>query len=176
MAKWKAWLLIAVMVFLTGLLLWCGMKFELRCDRVAVDRVDAAVKRRFLGLLTLSTESIPDVIKASRVGEDKLTGGAVSKHRRSVTEKLVLTSRDGTKWNSTLRTPSFGTRTNIMAQQVNEFIKDPSGSSLTTWWMPWLVNVCAIPFVLLSVFMVGEPLLRALGFFKPTPHPDQENS
>jgi hypothetical protein len=167
MPKWKAWLILAPFVCLTGTLLWLGLAIVVRCDRVVAGRVDVTVERRFLGLLTLSTESVPDVVRANiRVVWARTSGGG--KLGRGSTVRLEITPRFGPVCLRTRFGPSVGTQPDVIAGQIEQFIKEPSGSSLTTWWMPWLVNVGALPFALILGAIFGELLLRALGFFKPT--------
>ncbi len=165
MARWKALLLIGTIGALGGLLLWFGLVIVVRCERIDDERVDATVQRCFLGVLPLSTETVPDVTKAGiHVERTRGTGGGYQK--RGSTVALELTPRHGPVCRRTQFGPSFGARPAVMAGQIEQFIQEPFAPSLTAWWMPWLVNVCAVPFVLLSWAPVIEILLRALGFFK----------
>jgi hypothetical protein len=166
LSKWKAWSIIALFLCLTGVLLWMGLAIVVRCDRVREGRVDVTVERRFLGLLTLSTESVPDVIKADiEVVSGRTSGGG--RQTRGSTVKLELTPRNGPVCLRNRFGPSFGTQPDDMARQIEQFIKESSAPSLTTWWMPWLVNVGALPFVLVLGAILGAMLLRALEFLKP---------
>ena len=170
--KWLAFVMIAVLFFLTGFLLYCGSQVVVRCDRLAEDRVDVATERRFLGLLPLRTEHVGDVVKAARVAKSKLSGAAGGKHRRSSTDKLVLTTRGGAEWHSPLYTPAFGDGPREMAPRINAFIHESSAPSLELSWFPWVVNLAALVFVLVSLLMLlalGEGLARKLGFIKPEP-------
>ena len=147
------------------MLLWFGSAIVVRCDRGPEGRVDATVERRFLGLLTLQTEVVPDVVEARSLG--KWERG--SDGRSEYTERLVLVPREGPEWQSSLYTPSIGTRPKAMAPQIQKFILRSFHSTLTWWWMPWIVNLFAVPFVLVSILFVlsiGEIALRVLGFFK----------
>jgi hypothetical protein len=166
MAKWKAWLLIGVMTCLTGFLLWLGLVIVVRSDRVQEDRVDVTVERRFLGLFPLSTETVRDVVKANVyvVSGRTSSGGRQS---RGSTVALELTSRDGSVSRRTRFGPAFGTQPNDIAQQIQQLIDDRARPAFTSWWMPWVVNIGAIPFVLLVGAFYGELLLGALGFIKP---------
>jgi hypothetical protein len=166
MRKWTAWLVIGVMVFVTGLLLWFGLAIVVRCDRVQAGRVDVTIERRFLGLLTVSSETVPDVVEA---GTYVIQGSGTGRQRTGSTAALELTSRSGAVSRRTRFGPAFGTRPDLMAEQIMQFVNDPSKSSLTTWWMPWLVNIGALPFVLVVGALVGAMALRALELLKPAP-------
>jgi hypothetical protein len=55
-----------------------------------------------------------------------------------------------------------------MSQQIAEFIQRPQPSALlTAWWMPWLVNLASLPFVLIFGAIMGEVILRKVGMLKP---------
>ena len=82
---------------------------------------------------------------------------------------LELTPRQGEPVRRGQFGPAVGTRPSDTADQITQFLKEPARLSLTTWWMPWLVNIGAIPFVLIIGGILGENLLRALGFFKSEP-------
>lgn len=172
MPKWKAWLLIGALLSLTGLLLWFGLAIVVRCDRAPEGRVDVTVERRFLGLLALSTETVPDVVKADVYIVWTRSGGG-GKQRHGSTVALELTPRHGPVCRRSRIGPSFGTDPYDMVEQIERFLNEPSERSLTSWWMPWLVNVAAVPFVLIVGGILGEVLLRALGFLKPVPLPTQ---
>ena len=161
MPKWKAWLVIGVMLFVSGLLLWFGLAIVVRCDRVQEGRVDVTLDRRFLGFLTLSRERVPDVVKA---GVYVLQGTGSGRQRSGPTAALELTSRDGTVTRRTRFGPAFGTQPSAMAEQIGQLLDDRSRPSLTTWWMPWLVNIGAVPFVLILGPFLVEMLLQALKF------------
>lgn len=128
-------------------------------------RVDVTLERRFLGWLAVSTETVPDVVKADIVVVR--AGPSASASRVGSTVKLRLTTGAGQVHLRTRFGPAFGTQPRDMAAQIEQFLEQPSKPSLATWWMPWVVNVGAIPFVLALGAIVGEVLLRALGFFKP---------
>ena len=65
----------------------------------------------------------------------------------------------GSDWPSCLRK---------MAPLIAEFIQKPERSSpLSAWWMPWLVNLGSLPFVLIFGGIVGEVALRKLGVLEP---------
>jgi hypothetical protein len=162
---WKAWFLVSVIGALGGLLLWMGLAIAVRAER-AGDRVDVTVQRRFLGLLPLSTETVRDVVNADIyiVWNRSGTGG---KQGRGATVALELTRRDGGFVRRTRFGPSFGTQPSEMAGQIAAFIRTPaSASPLTAWWMPWLVNLGSLPFVLIFGGIVGEVTLRTLGALK----------
>ena len=168
MRGWKAWLIIAAIGFLGGLLLWFGLAIVVHVER-AVDRVDVTVQRRFLGVLPLSTETVRDVVNADVyvVWNRSGTGG---KQSRGSTMALELTRRDGGIVRRTRFGPSFGTQPSDMAPLIAEFIQKPErASSFTAWWMPWLVNLGSLPFVLIFGGIVGEVALRKLGVLKPVP-------
>lgn len=166
MPKWKAWSLITFFVALTGAMLWMGMAIVVRCERLHEEQVDVTLERRFLGLITVSREVIPDVTKA-RVVVVWNRGSGGGKVRRGSIYKLEITPRDGAPRLRTRFGPAFGTHPVDAAEQIEQFIKEPAGKSLTTWWMPSVVNIGAMPFVLIFGALFGELLLRAFGFFKP---------
>jgi hypothetical protein len=130
------------------------------------EQVNVTLERRFLGLITFSREVIPDVTKA-RVVAVWNRGSGGGKVRRGSIYKLEITPRDGPPRLRTRFGPAFGTHPIDAAEQIEQFIKEPTGKSLTTWWMPSVVNFGAVPFVLIFGALFGELLLRALGFFKP---------
>jgi hypothetical protein len=157
----KAWLAIAAIGFLGGLLLWLGLAIVVRVERTG-ERVDVTVQRRFVGLVPLSTETVHDVVKADvyLVWNRSGTGG---RQRRSSTVALELTRRDGGLVRRTRFGPSFGTQPSEMAAQIAEFIQNPQRPSpLTAWWMPWLVNLASLPFVSIFAAIAGEVALRKL--------------
>ncbi len=168
MPKWKAWLLIGVMLSLTGLLLWYGLVIDVRCDRVQEGRVDVTVGRRFCGFINLSSTTVQDVVQADvyYVWARSSGGGRQS---RGFTEALELRPRIGPVLRRNRFGPSFGTHPEAMATRINHFISESSEPSVSMWWMPWLFNVGAIPFVLILGGILGEVLLRALGFFRTAP-------
>ena len=166
MPKWLARTILSFFLVLTGAMLWMGMAIVVRCDRVREDRVDVMVERRFLGLIPLSREFVADVTSAGIVASSRK---ARSKGGRGGTVKLSLTPRQGPVVLRNRFGPSFGTQPSEMAAQIKQFIESPSGTSFTTWWMPWIVNICAVPFVLIAGAIVGEVLLRKLGLIKPDP-------
>jgi hypothetical protein len=172
MPKWLALTMLSFFLALAGAMVWMGMAIVVRCDRVHEDRVDVTVERRILGLIPLSREVVPDVTDAGIVVSSRK---ARSKGGRGATVKLSLTPRQGDVVVRNRFGPSFGTQPSEMAAQIDQFIKAPSRTSLTTWWMPWLVNVFAVPFGLLPGAALGEVLLRKLGFIKPEPNPGRAN-
>jgi hypothetical protein len=166
MRGWKAWLIIAVIGFLGGLLLWFGLAIVVRAER-ASDRVDVTIQRRFLGFLPLSTETVRDVVNAD-VYIVWNRGGTGGRQSRGSTMALELTRRDGGVVRRTRFGPSFGTQPSDMAPLIAGFIKNSERPSpLTAWWMPWLVNLASLPFVLIAGGIVGEVALRKLGVLKP---------
>jgi hypothetical protein len=165
MPKWKALLVLGAIGAIGGLLLWFGLVIVVRADRVHHDRVDVTLERRFLGLVTLSSETVPDVIEAGI----EVVSSRGSSGRYSSTVALELTPREGPPVRRGQFGPAVGTKPYDASQQITQFLKEPSRPSFTTWWMPWLVNVGSLPFVLIIVGVLGENLLRALGFFKAGP-------
>jgi hypothetical protein len=163
---WKAWLAITVIGSLTGLLLWWGLAIVVQCNRVNDSRVDVTVQRRFVGLIPFSTETVPDVVKADVYNVWARTSGD-GKQRRGSTAALELTSRQGQVVRRTRFGPSFGTEPSEMADQIQLVLNDRSRASVTGWWMPWLVNIAALLFVLVVGSILGEVVLRALGVLKP---------
>jgi hypothetical protein len=157
MAKWKAWLIIGVLACIGGLLVWFGLVIVVRADRVEAGRVDVTVDRRLLGVLPLSREVLADVVRADVYVVRGRTAG-----RRGSASALELTSRGGVILRRTRFGPSVGADPFDAAEAITQFMKDPSRASMTSWWMPWLVNVAAIPFVLIVAGVVGEVLIRRL--------------
>jgi hypothetical protein len=171
--KFMAWLILALLACLGSVLLWFGLAVVVRCDRVHEDRVDVTVERRFLGWLTITRETIQDVIGAAAVS---VTSRRSSGYGSSSNIALALTPRHGTEWRLGPGTPSIGTHPKNMAPRIEQFIKEPSGRSLILWRMPWLINLAAVLFLLFPVMTAGEVLLRALGVFKPEADPSREHS
>jgi hypothetical protein len=169
MAKWKAWLVIGVMTCVTGFLVWLGLVIVVRSDRVQDDRVDVTVERRLLGLVPLSTETVRDVVNADIYVVSGRSGSGP--RSRTGTVALQLTSRDGSVSRRTRFGPAFGTQPNVIADEIQQLITDRARPSFTSWWMPWVVNLGAVPFVLVVGAIWGSVLLRALGFLKPEPEP-----
>ena len=162
---WKAWLLVSIIGALGGLLLWMGLAIVVRAERVG-DRVDVTVQRRFLGELPLSTENVHDLVSAD-VYIVWNRGGSGGKQSRGSTVALELTKRDGGIIRRTRFGPSFGTQPSEMAPLIAEFIQTAERPSpLTAWWMPWLVNLAALPFVLIFGGITGEVALRKIGVLK----------
>ena len=168
MSKWKAWLLIGVMTCVTGVLLWLGLAIVVRSERVQEGRVDVTVQRRLLGFLPISTTTVRDVVNADVY---VLSRGSSDRPGSRGTMALQLTARDGSVWRWTRFGPAFGTQPNDVAAEIERLIHTPDKQPLTTWWMPWLVNIGAVPFVLVVGGIWGSVLLRALGFLKPEPGP-----
>ena len=166
MSKWKAWLLIGVMTCVTGVLLWLGLAIVVRSERVQEGRVDVTVQRRFLGFLTVSTTTVRDVVNADVY---VLSGRGGSRPGSRGTMALQLTARDGAVWRRTRFGPAFGTQPNDVAAEIERLIHDPDKQAFTAWWMPWVVNIGAVPFVFIVGGIWGSVLLRALGFLKPDP-------
>ena len=161
MTRWKAWLAIGVLASLAALLLWLGLAIVVRVERVEANRVDVTVDRRLLGVFTLSREMLADVVSADiHVVWARTSGGGAQ--RRGSTVALQLTSRNAGVIRRTRFGPSVGTGPYEMADEVSQFLKNPSSASMASWWMPWLVNVAALPFVLIVGAIVGEVLLRRL--------------
>jgi hypothetical protein len=165
MPKWKACSLIAVFLLVAGSLLWMGLAIVVRCERVREDRVDVTIERRFLGVLPLSKQSIPDVTDADVAFVFARTEGG-EKQRRGFIVKLALTPREQAVCVRSRFGPAFGAQPQEMVAQIDRFISERTENSLTTWWMPWLVNLFAIPFILLTGATLGETFLRTLGFLK----------
>jgi hypothetical protein len=171
--KFMAWLILALLACLGSVLLWFGLAVVVRCDRVHEDRVDVTVERRFLGWLTITRETIQDVIGAAAVS---VTSRRSSGYGSSSNIALALTPRHGTEWRLGPGTPSIGTHPKNMAPQIEQFIKEPFGRSLILWRMPWLINLGAVLFLLFPVMTAGEVLLRALGVFKREADPSRDHS
>jgi len=161
--KWKAWLALGAISALAGLLLWWGLAIVVRCDRVREGRVDVTLERRLFGWLTVTREIVQDVVRADV--------SAVRGRRGSATMTLELTPREGPVVRRARFGPSFGTTAPAAARQIQTFITTPSTPFLVTWWMPWLVNAAALPFLFIAGATVGEVMLRVLGVIGPAKSP-----
>ena len=168
MPSWKAWLGIGVILGLGGLLMWWGLAIVVRCEYAQPARVDVTIERSLFGLVPLGRESIPDVVKADvYVVWGRTRSG--DRQRRGTTIALELTTRAGSVTRRTQFGPAIGTRPGEMADQIQGLLKTPSSAPLTLWWMPWLVNVAALPFLLMGGAIVGEVVLRKLFVRPPSP-------
>lgn len=171
MGKPLAWLIMVFFVSLTGVLLWFGCQIEFRTERIAPGRLDVIMQRKLFALIPLDTEVVADVVSTSRFLE-KGVSEVDGKARRTISDRhLVLTCRDGSTWVSPARNSAFGSDPKIMAFLINDRLLNPSSTTpIVLWWFPLVVNILAIPFLLVSGFLIvamGEVLLRALGFFRP---------
>jgi hypothetical protein len=155
-------LLIAFIGALGLLLLWFGLTIVVRADR-RDGRVDVTVERRFLGLLPLSRETVVDVVAADVY---RLASSGTAAQRSGAVIALQLTARSGDQVRRTMIGPSIGMRPPQMAQRIGEFLANAEAAAFSGWWMPWLVNLAAIPFVLIAGATAVELLLRALGVMK----------
>lgn len=169
MSRWLAYLLMGVIFFITAVTLFFGASVVVVAERVSESRVDVIVERRLVGLFTVQRQNVEDVTKAARRGESRITGMAGSKHRRSNDQWFELVRRDGTVWQSPLRTPSFGASTAEVVREINAVIESPTLPSIQTGWTPLIVNLGALVLLFVSGLMlmaIGEGLLRALGMIK----------
>lgn len=176
MAKWKAWLLISAVTALAGLLLWMGLAIVVNCERMPDGRVDCTVRRRFMTFATVSSETVADVAKADLyvVWGRTSSGG---KTKRGATHALDLVARDGQVYRRSMFGPAIGTKPPAMVEAIDAFIADPATTSFDGWWMPYLVNLAALPFLLVLVPLYGEVLLRKLGLMAPAPpEPEDEEA
>jgi hypothetical protein len=168
MAKRKAWLLIGAITALAGLLLWMGLAIVVHCERMPDGRVDCTVRRRFMTFATVSSETVADVAKADLyVGWGRTRSGG--KTKRGATVALDLVARDGQVYRRSQFGPAIGTTPPAMVEAIDAFIADPAATSFDDWWMPYLVNLAALPFLLVLVPLYGEVLLRKLGLMAPAP-------
>jgi hypothetical protein len=181
MPKWSAMLLLAGLsaLFLSGagLIFWFAAPTVVRCDLGPEGRIDVTVERRVLGWHTIFKETVPDVVQAFSVrkagGKRSGWGSSPSQH------VLMLRPRQGPDRQVSGISSWFESAPKSMAQQMNEFIRGSSGTSLVRWWVPWLLNILAVPFVFVSLLMLwglGEGLLRALGLIKPVSVPTNADS
>ena len=190
-----AWPILTVMsggfCLMTAILLWFGAVVAVRCDRVAErvveervetrdgltvrvphvvqeGRVDVTVERRVFGLLAVRTERLPDVVQATSI---RRSGGVRRAGSPRVGAQLRLTLRDGRQWESwPVAMQSAGTPPGEMAERIREFLDRSSAPSLRLRSIPWLMNVLAVPFLLVSALfaMVWVNMLRrALGWGGP---------
>lgn len=162
-----------------GFLLWLGLAVVVRCERVAEDRVDVTVERRFLGWLTLRSETIGDVREAhsSRRATEANRGLRKRKGLSGPLQELSLLTREGREWLSPQVSPSFGTRPRAMAPQIERFIQDESRREpLTLWWMPWLVNIAAVFFLLVPVALVSTWVLAGVRWLRSRSREGAESS
>ena len=136
--------------------------------------VDVTVQRRFLGFLPVSTATVRDVVNADVYIVSGRSGDGP--RSRGGTMALQLTARDGSVWRWRRFGPAFGTQPNDVAARIQELIDDRDKQSFSAWWMPWVVNIGAVPFVLVVGAIWGSVLLRAFGFLKPDPAPAPKQS
>jgi hypothetical protein len=151
-ARRASWIVVPLgVLFMTGLLLWSGIAIVVRCDRAPagapLDRVAATVDYRVLGVLTVRRVTLGDVERA-----DWYEGGG-----RGVSGSgLMLVPREGQTWSSPRVRYAVGTRPKEAAARINAFIAGSPATSLRVWWASWLLNLLAIPFLLLDlVFLVA---------------------
>ncbi len=166
MPKWQAYPLIGTILVLTGALLWMGQTIVATTELVQNERVNVTLERRFLGFIPLSTEIVPDVVNADvYIGWNRTSGGG--KQARGSTYALDVTPREGPLVRRTRFGPAYGTHPFEMADQINAFIAAPATKPLVLWWVPLVVNLGAIPFVLVSGVFLGAMLSFALGITRP---------
>jgi hypothetical protein len=163
MTSTVARLLIGVVGALGLLLLWFGLAIVVRAER-REGTVNVTLERRFLGVLPVTRETVVDVVRADVYGLRETDTGA---RRSGVVIALQLTPRSGDQIRRTMIGPSIGMRPPQMAPRIGEFLANADAAPFSGWWMPWLVNVAAIPFVLIAGATFGELLLRALGLITP---------
>jgi hypothetical protein len=156
-------LLIGLIGALGVLLLWFGLTIVVRADRTD-GRVNVTLQRRFLGILPLGGESVNDVVRADVYASTSRAGTGQQKSGTLIALQLTSRSDDQVRW--TMSGPSIGTRPPEMARRIGEFLANPEGTTFSAWWMPWLVNLAAIPFLLIAAAAFGEILLRAVGLIK----------
>lgn len=158
----SSWIVVPIGFFaMACLLLWLGIGIVVRCDRVPPgtdgapptvadarrDRVDVTVDYRVLGLLTVRRVAIVDVERA-----DWSEGGS----RGTRSSSLILRPRDGQAWSSPSVRYVVGTPPKEAAARINAFIAGPPIASLGLWWASWLLNVLAVPLLLVVlVFLVA---------------------
>jgi hypothetical protein len=155
-------LLIGVIGALGLLLLWFGLTVVVRVERHD-RRVDATLERRFLGVIPIGRETVLDIVDADVYG---LRASGSAAQRSGAVIALQLTARSGDQIRRTMIGPSIGMRPPQMAQRIDEFIANADAKAFSGWWMPWLVNLGALPFVLIAGAAYGELLLRALGLIR----------
>jgi hypothetical protein len=176
---------------ITFLLLWFGAVVAVRCDRVAErvveerleirdgvtmrvphvvreGRVDVTAERRVLGLLTVRTERLPDVVRAISI---RRSGGVRRAGASKVGPQLQLKLRDGGEWESFPAAMHVaGTPPGEMAERIQEFLDRSSAPSLRLRWIPWVMSAFAVPFLLacgLFAMVWMNMLRRALGWGGP---------
>jgi hypothetical protein len=181
MPKGRAMLLLAGLsaLFLSGagLIFWAAAPTVVRCELAPEGRIDVTVERRVLGWHTIFEETVPDVVQVFSVRKagGKRSGGGSSPSQHV----LMLRPRQGPDRQVSGISSWFESGPKGMAQQMNEFIRGSFGRSLIRWWVPWLLNILAVPFVFVSLLMLwglGEGLLRAPGLIKRASVPTNEDS
>ncbi len=174
--KGLAMLLLAVLgaLFLaaSGLVFWYAAPTRVTCEFKTEGRADVTVERRFLGWHTISSETVPAVITADsqHILGGKRSGGGGSHSKYVVT----LISRDGSSKRVSGVESTLEGGAKALAQQIQDFVQGPSKPPLTLWSVRWLLNLLALPFVLVALLMfigLGESLLRALGILKAAEAP-----
>ena len=157
MPKWQALLMVTVIgaacSFGAGLIFRTQAPAAVRCDRISRDRVDVTVERRVLGWHTISTETVPDVIKAFGVRE---AGSKKSGHGSSFSQNvLMLNPRHGAQRRAS-GVASQLNRPKAMARQIDEFINVSSERSLTIWYVPWFLVCPLVPPSPRAAFPLGR--------------------
>ena len=118
----------------------------------------------------LVSRQIQDVVRAE-AAELTLTRTSRLVGSRSV-KVLRLTLRDGGTWTLSPGTPSIGKAPANMAEPIERFIHGQAegshvvGAEFSFRRFPWLVNLCAAPFLLIPILAFGEISLRAVGYFQ----------
>lgn len=134
--------------FITAVLLWFGAVIAVRCDRTADGRVDVTAEQRVLGLVAVRSERLVDVVRALVVQK---TGGVRRGNSGRAGPQLQLTLRDGREWESMPAANHIvGTSPIAMAKRIQDFLDQPSATSLEMKWIPWLMLTLAVPFILFS--------------------------
>ncbi len=138
---------------ITAILLWFGAVVAVRCERGADDRVDVTVAHRILGLVDARTEHFPDVVRAVAVQKP---GGPRRGGSGRSGGQLKLTLRDGREWESTPVPRHFAGMGPVeMAERIRAYLEQPRAPALEMRWIPWLMCVLAVPFVLCSALLLA---------------------
>jgi hypothetical protein len=171
MSKGLAILLLAVLgtLFLAaaGLVFWYAAPTRVISEITAHGRADVTIERRLLGWYTISSETVPDVVSAhsTHVLGARRSGGGGSYSKYVV----MLMSRDGTSKRVSGAEATLEGGPKAFAQQIHDYVQGPSRPPLVLWSVRWLLNLLALPFVLVSLLMFigfGEAMLRLLGILK----------
>jgi hypothetical protein len=157
---------------LAALVLWLGAPMVVQCNRIAAprdekvlglekddtfaaqesareSRVDVTMHQRLMGVLTLRSETLIDVVGGHSYRRS--SRGSPSRGGDTGTV-LQLDLRDGRNWESPGAYSPIGTPPDEMAARIKDFIKDSKAPPLRMWCMSWVAHLAGLPLLLMSLF------------------------